>query len=160
MPCPTLGHAGAPALGLKHHTATPQHPLPREGSAVPPGSAVGWIQGPWCSLSSVLLADGNEILVDGAEAGPLVGVILPAALHQLVHLLRALLGRVQPHTWGNRNGDTDHWPLTPTTPSGPYYRHSSTVLDLQLMVALRSHTQPRPLPCSTASRVCWLLRLA
>lgn len=34
VPCPSLGHAGAPALGLKHRTATPQHLLPRQSSAV------------------------------------------------------------------------------------------------------------------------------
>lgn len=119
MSRPTLGHAGAPALGLKHHIATLQYPLPRQGSAVPPSTAMGWMQHPWCSLSPMPLADGNEILVDGAEAGPLVGVILPAALHQLVHLLRALLGGVQPHTWGNRDGDMNHWPLTPHNPAWP-----------------------------------------
>lgn len=40
MPRPTLRNAGAPALGLKHHTAAPQYPLPRQGSAV--SSAVPW----------------------------------------------------------------------------------------------------------------------
>lgn len=115
MPYPTLGHTGAPALGPKHHTPTLQYPLPRQGSAVPPKHSHGMDPGPLVLSpgSPEPLADGNEVLVDGAEAGPLVGLILPAALHQLVHLLWALLGRVQPHAWGNRDGDMDHWPLTP-----------------------------------------------
>lgn len=46
-----------------------------------------------------LLLDGGEVPLQLGELGPLLGVVLPAALHHLVHVLWAALRARHPVTW-------------------------------------------------------------
>lgn len=94
-----------PRAGKGHGHPQPPHSTgspgrPRAGGTDPGLSALSQVEPAGWPRSPVPLADGDEFLEDGAEAGPLAGVVLPAALHQPVHLLGTLLGGVQPHTWG------------------------------------------------------------
>lgn len=53
----------------------------------------------WCRELHSLLLDGGEVSLQLGELGPLLRVVLPAALHHLVHVLRATLRARHPVTW-------------------------------------------------------------
>lgn len=50
------------------------------------------------------LSDGLQLLVDGAEAGSLTGLVGPALLHEPEHSVRAQLGAGQAAPCEDRHG--------------------------------------------------------
>lgn len=162
-PCPGPGR-GHGHVQPPRSTGSPGRPHP--GGTDPGLSALSQVELAGCPWSPVPLADGDEFLEDGAEAGPLAGVVLPAALHQPVHLLGTLLRGVQPHTWGAAvmaiGQPRPPAPCPPRPrPAGPWawFQADPQCWAHDPAVVLRARPQPCPSPCSTASRVCWLLRL-
>lgn len=56
-----------------------------------------------------LLLHGSEVALQLGELGPLLGIVLPAALHHLVHVLRASLRARHPVTWRGGGSRGTEW---------------------------------------------------